>query len=113
MKAIRLLVVVGLLGLTHSAFAAKPCEELKSEIEATFKTKGVQNYTLDIVTNGAEDTGKTIGTCDGGTKHLSYKRGGSAAPAKAEMNAEVKAAPASAVAAVKAEVKAASAVAPK
>ncbi len=110
MKAMHLLVVISLLGLTQSAFAAKPCEELKSEIEATFKTKGVQNYTLDIVTNGAEDTGKTIGTCDGGTKHLSYKRGGAAA-AKPEVKAE--AAPAAAVSAVKADVKAASAVAPK
>lgn len=105
MKAMRLLVVVGLLGLAQSAFAAKPCEELKSEINATFKTKGVQNYTLDIVTNGAEDAGKTIGTCDGGTKHLSYKRGGAAA--KSEVKAEA------AVSAVKADVKAASAVAPK
>lgn len=93
MKATHLLVVIGLLGLTHSAFAAKPCEELKSEIEATFKTKGVQNYTLDIVTNGAEDTGKTIGTCDGGTKHLSYKRAGAAAKPEAATVA-----PASAVA---------------
>ncbi len=101
MKAMRLLVVVGLLGLAQSAFAAKPCEELKSEIEATFKTKGVQNYTLDIVTNGAEDTGKTIGTCDGGTKHLSYKRGGAAAKADAKpevSNAAKAASPASAVA---------------
>ena len=111
MKAMRLLVVVGLLGLAQSAFAAKPCDELKSEIEATFKTKGVQNYTLDIVTNGAEDTGKTIGTCDGGTKHLSYKRGGAVAAAKPEVKTE--AAPAAAVSAVKADVKAASAVAPK
>ncbi len=87
MKTMRLLVVVGLLSIAHSAFAAKPCEELKSEIEATFKTKGVQNYTLDIVTNGAEDTGKTIGTCDGGTKHLSYKRGGIAAETKAPASA--------------------------
>jgi len=108
MKAMHLLVVIGLLGLTQSAFAAKPCEELKAEIEAQFKTKGVQNYTLDIVTNGAEDAGKTIGTCDGGTKHLSYKRAGAA-----EAKPAAKAAPA---AAMKAETKAeapASAVAPK
>lgn len=75
-----------LLGVSMTAFAAKPCEELKSEIDAKFQAKGVQSYTLDIVANGAEDSGKTVGTCDGGTKHISYKHGGDtpAAAAKAE-----------------------------
>ena len=71
-----------LLGVSMSAFAAKPCEELKSEIDTKLQTKGVKNYTLEIVTNGAEDSGKTIGTCDGGTRHISYKR--SAASKEAE-----------------------------
>lgn len=63
-----------LLSISMTVFAAKPCEELKAEIDAKFKVKGVQNYTLDIVVDGVEDSGKTVGTCDGGTKHISYKR---------------------------------------
>lgn len=70
------LLAVCLLGVSMSAFAAKPCEELKSEIDTKFQAKGVKNYTLDIVENGKEDSGKTVGTCDGGTKHISYKREG-------------------------------------
>lgn len=77
-------LAVGLLAVSMSAFAAKPCEELKSEIDAKFQAKGVQNYTLEIVANGAEDSGKTVGTCDGGTKHISYKRAAAAAKAEAK-----------------------------
>ena len=74
------ILAVCLLGVSMSAFAAKPCEELKSEIDTKFQAKGVKNFTLDIVENGAEDTGRTVGTCDGGTKHISYKRDGVAPP---------------------------------
>jgi hypothetical protein len=78
-------LAVCLLGVSMTAFAAKSCEELKSEIDTKFQTKGVKNYTLEVVANGAEDSGKTVGTCDGGTKHISYKRNGaSPAPAKTE-----------------------------
>jgi hypothetical protein len=80
-------LVVCLLGVSMTAFAAKPCEELKSEIDAKFQAKGVQAYTLDIVVNGAEDSGKTVGTCDGGTKHISYKHTNDAH--KATMKTEV------------------------
>lgn len=73
------LLAVCLLGVSMSAFAAKPCEELKSEIDTKFQAKGVKNYTLEVVENGKEDSGKTVGTCDGGTKHISYKRAGAAA----------------------------------
>ncbi len=73
-------LAVSLLGLSMAAFAAKPCEELKSEIDAKFQAKGVQNFTLEVVADGADDTGRTVGTCDGGTKHISYKRNGVAPP---------------------------------
>jgi hypothetical protein len=53
------ILAVCLLGVSMSAFAGKPCEELKSEIDTKFQAKGVKNFTLDIVTNGAEDTGRS------------------------------------------------------
>lgn len=92
-------LAVSLLGVSMAAFAAKSCEELKSEINTEFQTKGVQNYTLDIVVNGAEDSGKTVGTCDGGTKHISYKHG--AAAAKAETKTAAPATPAASAPAAK------------
>jgi hypothetical protein len=79
----RTFFAIGLLGMSASAFAAKPCEELKSEIDAKFQAKGVQNYTLDIVANGTADSGKQVGTCDGGTQFISYKRGAAAPKAEA------------------------------
>ena len=63
-----------LLMLATPAFAAKPCEELKSEIEAKLKANGVENYTLDIVANDDVKDQKVIGSCEGGTKKIVYKR---------------------------------------
>jgi hypothetical protein len=57
------------------AQAAKPCEELKSEIAAKLDEKGVQGYTLEIVANdqvGAE--AKVVGSCDGGSNKITYAR---------------------------------------
>jgi hypothetical protein len=55
----------------------KPCEELKTEIAAKLDAKGVKNYTLNIVPAAevAElKDAKVIGTCDGGTKRITYER---------------------------------------
>jgi hypothetical protein len=54
----------------------KPCEELKSEIEAKIKNNGVKEFTLTIVDKDQAADGKVVGTCDGGTKKIVYKRGG-------------------------------------
>jgi hypothetical protein len=53
----------------------KPCEELKAEIDAKIKKNGVAVYTLDIVEMDAQAEGKVVGTCDGNTKKIVYKRG--------------------------------------
>jgi hypothetical protein len=48
---------------------------LKSEIAAKLDAKGVTGYSLDIVDRDAEVTdGQVVGTCDGGTKKIIYKR---------------------------------------
>jgi hypothetical protein len=53
----------------------KDCNELKSEIEAKIKKNGVESFTLDIVDKDAQAEGKVVGSCDGGTKKIVYKRG--------------------------------------
>lgn len=61
------------------AQAAKPCEELKTEIAAKLDAKGVKSYTLEIVAKDDETAeGKVVGTCGGGTKKIMYKRGAAA-----------------------------------
>jgi TPP-dependent indolepyruvate ferredoxin oxidoreductase alpha subunit len=81
MKAAALLI--GLSFVSLQAFAGKPCDELKSEIAAKLDAKGVIGYTLEAVAN--EETGdKTVvGSCEGGTKKITYVRGGGSAAAPA------------------------------
>ena len=75
---IRVIVAVMVLGLAGAASAQstrKPCEELKAEIDAKIKKNGVDKFTLDVVDTDAQAEGKVVGTCDGGTKKIVYKRG--------------------------------------
>ena len=60
----------------------KPCEELKGEIDTKIKNNGVAAFTTTIMDKDAAEDGKVVGTCDGGTKKIVYKRG-EAAPAPA------------------------------
>ena len=72
-----LIAVVASLLIASPAFAqVKPCEELKSEIDTKIKNNGVKVFTLTIVDKDAAADGKVVGTCDGGTKKIVYKRGG-------------------------------------
>ena len=61
--------------ISASAFAEiKPCEELKSEIEAKLNEKGVKGYTLEIVAADQVKDQKVVGSCDGGKKKIVYTR---------------------------------------
>lgn len=72
----KILVAIGLLTLASTTFAAgKPCEELKSEIAAKIDAKGATRYTLEIVDKGSVTDMKVVGSCEGGTKDIVYKRG--------------------------------------
>jgi hypothetical protein len=75
----RIIVAVLVLGISGAAVAQrKSCEDLKGEIEAKIKKNGIDKFTLDIVdaekAEAAKD-GKVVGSCDGGTKRIVYKRG--------------------------------------
>ncbi len=72
---VRLLVAMLVLGLSGSVWAQrKACEELKAEIDAKIRKNGVEMFTLDIVDMDAQAEGKVVGTCDGNTKKIVYKR---------------------------------------
>ena len=71
----KLIVAAALLMITTPAYAMKACDELKSEIDAKLKAKGVKSYSLEIVPNAQVKDQKVVGTCDGGTKKIVYKRG--------------------------------------
>jgi hypothetical protein len=72
MKAI--LYVAAAVLISTSAFAGKPCEELKSEIAAKLEAKGVRGYTLEIVPTDQAGDKKVVGSCEGGAKRILYSR---------------------------------------
>lgn len=70
------MLILLMLAFSASAQAAiKPCEELKEEIAAKIDAKGVPSYTLKVVPIDADEAGKQVGTCDGGTNKIMYVRG--------------------------------------
>jgi len=72
----KILLAVGLLSIAGTTMAAgKSCDDVKAEIDAKIKAKGVSSYTLEAVDKGSAAGGKVVGTCDGGTKEIVYKRG--------------------------------------
>ena len=83
MKMKSLIALVASLFIMSPALAQpKPCEELKSEIEAKIKANGVPVFTLNIVPNDQvkEGEGRVVGTCDSSTQKIVYKRGVADAP---------------------------------
>ncbi|CAG0961746.1 putative protein YnfD [Methylophilaceae bacterium] len=74
MKKIILMLFILAVAIPAQA-AIKPCEELKQEIAAKIDAKGVPSYTLKIVPIDAEEDGRVVGTCDGGTNKIIYIRG--------------------------------------
>ena len=76
MKTASVLVVLSLVVAAPSWAQVKPCEELRGEIEAKLTQKGVVGFSLNVVAKDAPEDGKVVGTCDGGTKKILYKRQG-------------------------------------
>ena len=86
MKLIRFVLIVAALSLCAPVFSKiKPCEELKGEIEAKLKEKGVTNYTLEIIPADQVKDQTVVGSCDGGKSKITYtKEKGKAKKEKAQ-----------------------------
>lgn len=78
------------------AFQAKKCDDLKSEIAAKLDGKGVKGYTLDVVAAADVKDQTVVGSCEAGSKKITYTKGGAApeaAPAKSDAGAKPSPAP--------------------
>jgi hypothetical protein len=53
---------------------ARDCNEVKAEIDAKIKAKGVTNYDLQIVNGPEVNEGQTVGNCEAGAKRIVYFR---------------------------------------
>ena len=77
----RLAIAVVLLFVSVAAYGQiKPCEELKGEIAKKLDDKGVKSYTLEIVDKEKEAEGKVVGSCEGGSKKIVYRRESNSTP---------------------------------
>lgn len=64
-----------LISLSQAFAAVKPCEELKAEIAAKLAAKGLMGYELKISEKGeATAAGKVVGSCEDGSRTISYLR---------------------------------------
>ena len=72
---LRAITALALVLCALPALAAKPCEELKSEIAAKLDGKGVKGYELTIRAADAVADDKVVGSCEGGSKKITYRRG--------------------------------------
>ncbi len=72
----RPLVIAVLLVVPVSAYAQapKPCEDLKAEIAKKLEANNVKSYSLEIVAKDKEVEGKVVGSCEGGTKKIVYRK---------------------------------------
>jgi hypothetical protein len=66
-------IVTALLILNSTAFA-KSCDDVKAEIEVKLTAKKVAAHTLEVVNNADVKDLKIIGSCNGGTQKIAYKR---------------------------------------
>lgn len=73
----KLILSVALVAAALPAFAAKPCDELKTEIAAKLDEKKVTGYKLDIVDTDKAGDRKVVGSCDGGKKKIVYEKAAS------------------------------------
>jgi hypothetical protein len=71
------LILAAMLSVTLLPALAqkKSCDELKAEIESKVKARGVKAFSVDIVAAADVKDAKVVGSCDGGSKKIVYKRG--------------------------------------
>jgi len=75
------LTIAAILFVPACTFAqSKSCEELKSEIAAKLDAKSVKGYSLEVLGKDQDTDAKVVGTCEGGSKKIVYRRGGAAEP---------------------------------
>ena len=72
----QLVLGLGLCAMSGVLLAApKPCAELQAEIDVKLKAKGVAAYSLEVVDKGTAGDKPVVGSCDAGSKEITYIRG--------------------------------------
>ncbi len=61
--------------MAGTASAKTSCDEVKAKIAEKIKAKGVTEFTLTVIDKDEKTDLRVVGTCEGGTKKIVYKRG--------------------------------------
>lgn len=67
-------LAVSAIAVTAPAWAAKSCDELKSEISTKLDGKKVTGYTLEVIAADQVGGKKVVGSCEGGSKKIVYSK---------------------------------------
>ncbi|WP_018606400.1 DUF1161 domain-containing protein [Uliginosibacterium gangwonense] len=70
-----LLIALSIMVVAGPVYAAKSCDELKTGIEAKIQGHGVKSFTLEIIDANQVKDQKVVGSCEGGSKKIVYKKG--------------------------------------
>jgi len=73
-RALTTVAVLLFVSVSAGAQALKSCDALKTEIANKLEAKAVKSYALEIVAKDKEAEGKMVGTCEGGTKKIMYRK---------------------------------------
>jgi hypothetical protein len=76
MKPLVTIAVLSFASVSVCAQGPKPCEELKAEIAQKIEARNVKSYSLEILPSekAKEVEGKVVGSCEGGTKKIVYRK---------------------------------------
>jgi len=69
-----ILLLAPLAVASTQAFAMKSCQDLKAGIETKIHAKGVKSYALEVVAASEVGARKVVGSCEGGTRKITYER---------------------------------------
>ncbi len=71
----RIFILALLAMFAAPAFAKLSCDDLVARIEQKLEKKGVKEHTLTVIPASEPTDLRVVGTCDGNTKKVVYKRG--------------------------------------
>lgn len=65
-----------LFALSAPTLAGTPCHEVEDMIREKIEANGVKSFVLVSLPNGTgtQEDGKIVGSCEGGTKEIHYKK---------------------------------------
>ncbi len=73
-KTICAALFLALCGCVTAAHAAKTCDALSAEIAAKLDAKGIKGYELAVLGKDQATDAKVVGTCEGGSKKITYAK---------------------------------------